>query len=414
MTGARLLIVAGKGGVGKTTIAAATAIGAAQRGRRCVVTSLDRAHSLGDVLGLPLGPEPTPVAGVDNLWALEVDPQAELRRNWGALQSYLGRLLGYLGVGGAVAEEMAVLPGLEELLVLARLSELLSTDGFDLQVADFAPTASSLRYLSFPDLFSGALGKWIEWDRRIARLLRPLEGKYVRMPVPEERVYETIGQMVEMLAALRGLLADPEATGIRLVTVPERVILAESRRVLTYLGLFGLNVDAVVANRVLPSGADLGYLSAWGEVQARVMVEARADFAGLPILSLPMQPREVSGLAALSQLAHDLYGNRDPALLYRTEPPLTFLVDGDRPILSLRLPHAADSHLDLRRRGGELILTVGGWRRTVLLPDSFAGRPVEKASFSSGHLKVVFGAAGPSTEGRRRNERPHGDGVDPE
>jgi arsenite-transporting ATPase len=399
MTGARLLVVGGKGGVGKTTIAAATAIEAAARGRRCVVASLDRAHSLGDVLGQPLGPEPTPVVGLPNLWALEIDPQAELRRNWGALQSYLGRLLTYLGVGGAVAEEMAVLPGLEELLVLSRLSELVASGGYDLHVADLAPTASSLRYLSFPDLIGGALGRWIAWDRRIARLLRPLEGHYVRLPVPEEQVYETISAMASRLAGLRDLLADPTRTGVRLVMVPESVVLAETRRALTYLSLFGLNVDAIVVNRVLPAGADLGYLAGWGAVQARVVEQARDGFAGLPLLTLAMQPGEITGLAALRGLAGDLYGDRDPSLLYRGESPLTFGDEAGTLVLSLHLPEATDAALDLRRRGAELFVTVGGWRRAVLLPDSFARRPIEKATLRGGQLRVAFGGSTPGIEG---------------
>ena len=405
MTRAQLLIVGGKGGVGKTTIAAATAIGAASRGQRCLVASVDRAHSLGDVLGQPLGPEPAPVAGMEHLWALEVDAQAELRRHWGALQSYLGRLLTYLGVGGAVAEEVAVLPGLEELLVLTRLSELVSSGGFDVHVADFAPTASSLRYLSFPDLVGGSLGKWLEWDRRIASLVRPLAGRYVKMPVPEEHVYDAITAMANSLASLKDLLADPERTGVRLVMVPERVVLAETRRALTYLSLFGLSVDALVANRVLPAGADLGYLAGWRSAQTQVMDDAREATAGLPLLTLLFQPLEIAGIPALRRLADDLYGDRDPSLLYRADPPLTFGAEGNDLVVSLRLPHAAGADLDLRRRGSELILTVGGWRRTVLLPDSFAGRPVVKAALSGSQLRIVFGAPAPNVAGSGASAR---------
>lgn len=401
MTRATLLIVGGKGGVGKTTIAAATAIGAARAGRRCLVASLDRAHSLGDVLGQRLGPEPAPVAGVAKLWALEIDPQAELHRNWGALQSYLGRFLTYLGVGGAVAEEMAVLPGLEELLVLSRLAELVASGDFDLHVADLAPTASSLRYLSFPDLIGGALGRWIEWDRRFARLLRPFQGRYLTLPVPEEQDYEAITAMASRLASLRALLVDPLRTGVRLVMVPETVVFAETRRALTYLSLFGLGVDAIVANRMIPPGADLGYLADWSQVQARVLAEARAAFADLPLLTLPWQPREIRGLAALERLAGELYGERDPALRYHAASPLAFREEGDAAVLALQLPGTSDADLDPRRRAGELILTVGGWRRTVLLPDSLAGRPVVKATVNGTELRIVFGHGAPALEGDR-------------
>jgi arsenite-transporting ATPase len=388
---AQLLIVGGKGGVGKTTIAAATAIAAAERGRRCVVASIDRAHSLGDVLGQPLGPEPMRVEGAENLWALELDPQAELRREWGALQSYIGRLLAYLGAAAAVADEMAILPGLEELLVLARLSELVSAEEFDLCVADFAPTASSLRYLSFPGLVGGTLGKWIEWDHRLARLLRPLEGRYMRVPVPEERVYDAIGRLANRIALLEALLADAARTGVRLVMVPESVVLAETRRAITYLSLFGLSTDVVIANRVFPAGADLGYLSTWSAIQQRLMEQARADFSGVPLLTLPWQSSEIVGLDALRGLAVELYGAEDPGRLRRGEPPIVFETEGNNLVLSVALPHAAQAQMDLRQRDSELVLTVGGWRRTIALPDSFAGRRVTKATWRQDRLRVLFG-----------------------
>jgi arsenite-transporting ATPase len=397
MTTAQLLIVGGKGGVGKTTIAAATALAAADRGKRCVVASLDRAHSLGDVLGEPLGPEPALVSGTRNLWALEVDPQTELRREWAAIQGYLGRLLTYLGVGGAVADEMAVLPGLEELLVLARLAELVSSDAFDLCVADFAPTASALRYLSFPALLGGALGKWIEWDHRLARLLRPLEGRYLRVPVPEERVYATTRQLAERIGSLQELLSDPQRTVARLVMVAESVVLAETRRALTYLSLFGVSTDAVVANRVFPSSTDLGYLSGWSEVQNGVLDQARSDFADLKLLVLHWQAREVVGLEALRQVAMELYRGEDPAVLHQTEASLGFGSDGADLVMSITLPRVSDAHMDLRHRAGELVLTVGSWRRTIALPDSFAGRRVKKATWSGGRLHVLFGSIASNT-----------------
>jgi arsenite-transporting ATPase len=306
------------------------------------------------------------------------------------LQSYFGRLLSYFGAAAAIADEMAVLPGLEELLVLARLSELVSAD-FDLCVADFAPTASSLRYLSFPSLVGGTLGKWIEWDHRFARLLRPLQGRYMRVPVPEERVYETVSRLASRIGTLQDLLSDAQCTGVRLVMVPESVVLAETRRAVTYLSLFGLSTDAVVANRVLPDGADIGYLGGWAQVQERVLEQARADFAGLPVLTVRWQSHEVLGLDALRHLATELYGGEDPGLLHRTEPPLTFRSEDNQMVLSISLPHAAQTHMDLRHREGELLLTVGAWRRTIALPDSFTGRRVTKAAWSQGHLRVTFG-----------------------
>lgn len=388
----RLLCIAGKGGVGKTTVAAATAAATA-RERRCLVVSLDRAHNLGDVLRAPLGPDPAAIPGQPNLWAAELDPQAELSRHWSAIAAYCGRFLRYLGLGGAVAEEMAVLPGLEELLTLSRLAELLETDAFDLVIADFAPTASSLRYLSLPELLHGAFGRFFELDRKAARLLRPLPQRVIKLPVPEEAVYEGVTTLAARLDRLRALLADPAQAVVRLVMIPERVALEETRRALGYLGLFGLNVDAVVVNRLLPPEALQGYFAAWGQIQEGVLADARASFADFALLSLRAQPDEVLGVAALRALAAELYGDRDPAAAYTQHSPFQYGEEAGRPVLRVALPTVAAGAPDLRRRERELILTVGGWRRLIPLPDSLAGRPIERARQAAGSLTIVFAAS---------------------
>jgi arsenite-transporting ATPase len=392
MSGARLLLLAGKGGVGKTTVAAATAVAAAGRGTRTLVVSLDRAHSLGDVLRVPLGPGPLPVPPRDGLWAMELDPQVELRRHWGVLQRYLGRLFRYLGMSAASAEEMAVLPGLEELLALARLADLLAADDYDLVIADLAPTASSLRYLSFPDLVDGPLRKWLALDHAMVRLLRPLQGRGLDVPLPEDAVYRGVSELAERLGQLRGLLADAERAAVRLVMVPESVVLEETQRALASLHLFGLNVDAIVVNRVLPEATAQGFLQAWAAVQAGVLASAQQCFTDVAVLPLPWQPTEVLGVQALAQLGADLYGTREPGTFFRVQPPLHLHEEGGRTVLSLAVPQALGEALDLRRRQDALILTVGAWRRLIPLPASLAGRAV-KARLAAGRLDIIFDAS---------------------
>jgi len=399
MTAARLLGIAGKGGVGKTTVAAATALAAAAGGQRTLVVSLDRAHSLGDVLGVPLGPQPLRVADQTGLWAMELDPQSELRRHWQAIQSYLGRFLTYLGLGGAVAEEMAVLPGLEELLAMAGLADLLAEGRYDLVVADFAPTADSLRFLSLPDLLHGALGRWIDLDHKAVRLLRPFQSR-LSIPVPEEAVYEGISDLGRRLDGLRAILSDPTRAVLRLVMLPEQLALAETRRALAYLHLFGLSVDAVIVNRLFPPDAPLGYLAPWAAVHARVLAEARAQFADLTILTLPAQPTEALGATALRLLAAQCYADHDPAAFYPVQPPVRFQQDGGSTLLTLSLPHASGSQLDLRRREQELLVTVGAWRRAIPLPDALAGRAIQSARLIAGRLEIVFAPEA------RRDEHP--------
>jgi arsenite-transporting ATPase len=389
---ARLLLMAGKGGVGKTTVAAATAVAAAACGNRTLVVSLDRAHSLGDVLRIPLGPGPTPLPSCDALWAMELDPQAELHRHWGVLQRYLGQLFRYLGMSGATADEMAILPGLEELLTLARLSDLLAADDYDLVVADLAPTASSLRYLSFPDLVAGPLKKWLALDHAVVRLLRPLQGRGLDVPLPEDGVYEGVAALAGRLGRLRDLLADAQRAAVRLVMVPESVVLDETERALGAMSLFGLNVDAVVVNRVLPEEAAQGFLGSWHAVQAGVLTRASASFAEVALLPLPWQPAEVLGIPALARLASALYGDRDPGAFFRAQPPLQFREEGGGTVLTIAVPRAPGDALDLRRRDQELIVTVGGWRRAITLPASLVGRSV-KARLAAGTLYIRFEAA---------------------
>lgn len=386
----RVVLVSGKGGVGKTTVAAATAVGAAGRGRRVLVVSLDRAHNLGDVLGVPLGPEPRLVPGTRNLWALEADPQAELGRQWRALSGYFARLLEWAGVGGAEADEIAVFPGLEELLMLSRLTELVESGDYDLVIADLAPTASSLRLLSFPELMAGPLGRFIRWDRRVVRVARPALKRLMSLPIPEEDTYEALDAIALRLTHLREILTDPRVTTVRLVSIPERVVVDETRSAFTLLSLFGLSVDAVVLNRVLPPELARGYLAGWTRIQAREIARAKEQFGAAPLFELRFQPDEVSGAGALLAVASELYGRRDPAAVFVEAPPLRFREQGGETLLELRLPHAAPRSLDLKHREGELIVTVGGWRRQLPLPDSLKGRVVDSARFAGGALEIRF------------------------
>ena len=390
MSDTRLLIISGKGGVGKTTIAAATAVAAANRGYRTLVVSLDRAHNLGDVFQYRPGSVPTKVPGLAYLNAMEIDPQSELNSSRPVLKTYFRRIFTYLGMGGVEAEEMSVFPGLEELLVLTRLSELVDNNKYDLIVADMAPTASSLRYLSFPDMMEGVLGKLVRWDQRIATLMRPLQGRYLKIPIPEDEVYNSFRELARSLGDLRKLLADPARTVVRLVMTPENIVLEETRRAFTYLSMFGLTVDSVIINRLLPEEVTQGYLHAWGEIQERVVALTREGFAGLPIQTLYFRPTEVLGIPQLLQTAAELYNETDPMNFQHTESPYSYQKDGDTTILSLHLPNIVGDSLDLRRRDQDLILTLDGWRRVILLPDFLAGHSVAKARLSEGYLRISF------------------------
>ena len=386
----RVVLVSGKGGVGKTTVAAASAVVAAGRGHRVLVASLDRAHNLGAVLGVELGAEPRAVAGVPRLWALEADPQAELRRHWRALGGYFARLLEWAGVGGAEADEIAVFPGLEELLVLSRLCELVESKRYALVVVDLAPTASSLRLLSFPELMAGPFGRFVKWERSFLRMTRPAFKRLLSMPVPEEEVYRALEAIAGRLARLRALLTDPERAVVRLVSLPERVVMDETRSAFTLLSLFGLCVDAVVLNRVLPRELGRGYLGAWTRIQSRERERAREQFGATPLFELRFWPEEVIGARALATVGEELYGAHDPARPLVSAPPLSFRDEAGSTVLELKLPHLDGEALDLKQRDDGLIVTVGGWRRQLPLPASLRDRPVRSACLRDGALVIHF------------------------
>jgi arsenite-transporting ATPase len=383
----RVVLVSGKGGVGKTTVAAATAVRAAAMGHRTIVVSVDRAHNLGDVLGARLGATPVEVA--PNLVALEADPQAELQRQWGALQGYFARFFEWAGLGGAEAEEIAIFPGLEELLLLTRVAEIVETGEHDLVVVDLAPTASSLRLLGFPELMAGPIGRMVKWERRFLRVMRPALRHVVDAPLPSEDLYVAIDQISRRLSSLRDLLTDPERTAVRLVSIPERVVVEETQRAFTLLALFGLTVDGVIVNRVLPPDVG-GYLGRWLEIQARERARASELFAAATVTELRFQPDEVIGVDALANAAQEIYGDRDPSRPLVTRPPLRFETSGTATVLVIELPHAPARDLDLRQRDDELIVTHGGWRRRLALPPSLRGRDVTDAKFSAGALRIRF------------------------
>ncbi len=384
------MLVSGKGGVGKTTVAAATAAGAATHGHRTLAISLNRAHNLGGVLETALGPEPVAVEGQPGLFALEADPQAELERQWRVLSRYFTRFLAWAGVGGAEAAEVAVLPGLEELLVLTRLVDVVESGDYDVVVVDLAPTASSLRMLSFPELLTGPLGRLLSLERSVMRFARPAMKRMTQAPLPEDEVYDAIENIAGQLQRLRELLVDPARTVVRLVAVPERIVIDESKSAYALLSLFGLCVDCLVLNRVLPDGAAVGWFESWGRVQKRERARAEQELAGLELRELAFQKDEVSGVRALARCAREIYGARDPAAPFSSEAPARFSdVDG-APQLELHIPSTERSDVNLLARPDALIITVGGWRRQLPLPASLQGRAVERARFVDDKLVVHF------------------------
>ncbi|HEX2028133.1 MAG TPA: ArsA family ATPase, partial [Nitriliruptorales bacterium] len=363
---ARVLLFTGKGGVGKTTVAAATAARAASDGARVLVTSTDPAHSLADVFDLPLGDAPTPVA--PNLAAQQIDPQLRLEEHWREVRDYLVELLAWGGLAEVQAEELALLPGLDELFSLVDLRSRIEARDHDLIVVDCAPTAETLRFLALPDAVRWYVERVVVPGRHIARAVRPVATRVSTLPIPEDRVFGAVQRLHRDLGAVHALLQDPGVTSVRLVINPERVVISEALRTATSLSLFGYALDAVVVNRLLPDAVSDPYLARWKARHAEHLTTVRHSFAPTPVLTARLFDDELQGLTALHRLAASIYGDMDVAAVLHHSRPVHLRRDGDDYRLSIALPFASKDDLQLHRRGHELHVKVAGVKRTVPLP----------------------------------------------
>jgi arsenite-transporting ATPase len=388
--GTRLVVVTGKGGVGKTTVAAATAARAAEQGRRTLVVSTDPAHSLGDVLGREVGDDPTVVGA--RLSAQQLDARLRLERHWMVLRSYLAELLQWTGATSVGAEELTVLPGVEELLALTAVAGEVRSGAWDLVVVDCAPTAETMRLLSLPEVLGWWMARVMPVGRRVGRVLAPTARSVLGIPVAGVEVWDALERLERELGSLREVLTDPARTSVRLVTTAEKVVVAETRRTATYLGLFGLHIDTVVVNRLLPETVTDPFFTRWQRLQAEQLAVLRDGFAPIPVRPAPLGAEEPVGLGSLRRLARVVYGRACPGdSLHRGERLRIADGDGGSVVLTLALGFAERGRLELARRHDELVVTIGPYRRSVLLPDTLAGRPVTTARVDDGNLEVRFG-----------------------
>jgi len=392
----RLVLYTGKGGVGKTTTAAATAVRAAERGVRTLVASADGAHSLGDVLERRLGPRPQAVAPdrLPGLDAVEIAARDELARHWSRIREFLVALMTHQGVEGVVAEELALLPGADELSTLLAVEEHLASGAYDLVVVDCAPTDAALRVLTLPDLAGRALRLVLPLARALAGAVVPVARHLTRVPLPGSEVFREVEELFRArLGALRRRVTSPE-TSVRLVVTPERLVIDEARRAHTELSLFEVPCDAVVMNRLLPeAAAGEPFFREWGRVQERRRREVAELFAPLPLLEAPLQDDEVTGLARLAAHGRALFGRRAPGALLCRSPRVRFGRDAEGYRATIPLPGAERAALDVVKIDGELTVTAGSRRRSLLLPRRVASLALTGARLEGASLVVRFGAA---------------------
>lgn len=387
----RIILFTGKGGVGKTSSAAATALLAARRGIRTVVISTDPAHSLGDSLDIPLGEEPRPIA--DHLDALEINPYWETESYWGHIQRYLASLMVSQGVDQAIAGELASLPGLGELFSLVRLARFDREQAYDLAIVDCAPTGESLRLLNLPQVLSKGLGATRKLDRFI---IKPVLHSVMKVAsslsnlVPDEGVTRAWNHALGRLSEICDLLTDPQKTSVRLVMNPEKMVIKESQRALTNLNLYGITVDAVVVNRVLGAEARDGYMAGWYARQQAYLAEIDRLFYPIPIRTSPLFPQEVVGTDALLQLGTSLWGHDDPTAFFYSGKALQLEREGEDWRLVLHLPLVAGEEVAVHHLGNEMSFVVKGKRYHVALPEILAGMEPGHACLREGRFTVPF------------------------
>jgi arsenite/tail-anchored protein-transporting ATPase len=385
----RVLLFTGKGGVGKTTTSAATAALAARRGHKTLVLSTDPAHSLADALGVQLGDEPTEVD--DCLFGQQVDTQRAFEASWREVQHYLREVLEQGGVDPLEAEELTVLPGADEVLALLELRDQVASGRWDVVIVDCAPTAETLRLLALPEALGWYMERVFPAERRLVRTLRPVLSHFAGVPMPPDQVFAAVERLHGELSEVRRLLTDPAMTSVRLVLTPESVVVAESRRTLTSLSLYGYRVDGVVANRVFPSHGDDPWRAQWVAAQSEQLADVDASFGPLPVWRAPYQPTEPVGLDALTGFADELYADDDPLAVVETVDPVTVeRLTADEFVLTIALPHADRRDVDLVRKGDELVVTVGPYRRVLALPSALRRCQVEGAALREGRLRVRF------------------------
>lgn len=383
----RVLLHTGKGGVGKTTVALATAFGAAAHGHRVCVLSTDPAHSLADALAMPVGASMRAIgAGV---WAREVRAQTELDRSWTNVQQWLRELLRE-EADRLVAEELLAFPGIEELMALRAVREVEASGEFDVCVVDCAPTGSTMRMLRFPDALRIFMSHFFELERRGARLLRPLmRGFDFGRLVPEEAFFDAFERLYEEIDDVQRILLDDERTSARLVTNPSRVVIDETRRSFAYLSLYGVATDGVIVNRIMPEAAGSGYFSRWVERERESLEEIEASFP-VPIRRVALRSAEVIGPAALAAFGDEVFGGDDPAARQSSGRPIRIRRGGGRPRLEIDLPGVFKEEIDVVVRGADLHLRVRDGRRSIRLPDSLVGRGVERVRLRDETLEIGF------------------------
>lgn len=385
----RIILYTGKGGVGKTSIAAATAVKSAERGLKTLVVSTDAAHSLGDSLDMRLSPEPMEIR--KNLWAQEIDSIHEVEKGWGKVQEYMTALFTAKAVKDITTEELTVFPGMEDLLSLLRILQYYKEKTFDVIIIDCAPTGETLALLSFPDMLRWWMDKLFPMKRKALKIVKPVIEPLLGVPMPSDGVMGELENIYNQLDEMRQILSDREITSIRIVVNPEKMVIKEAQRSFTYLNIYNFNVDAIMVNRVIPDNVQDTYFKVWKDIQARYKEMIQDSFSPLPICHAPLFEREVVGLEMLERMGGEIFADSDPIRILYNKQTQQVKKEGAEYIFSIYMPFIEKKDLSLNQKGDELIIRVGNVKRNITLPRTLLNHSILGARFEEDVLKIRFG-----------------------
>jgi arsenite/tail-anchored protein-transporting ATPase len=389
----RLILMTGKGGVGKTSVAAATGLRCAELGYRTLVLSTDPAHSLADSFDLEMGHDPREVR--PNLWGAELDALKELEGNWGAVKRYITQVLQARGMEGVQAEELAILPGMDEIFGLVRMKRHYDEGIYDVLIIDSAPTGTALRLLSLPEVGGWYMRKFYKPLQAVSVALRPLVEPLFRpiagFSLPNKEVMDAPYEFYEQIEALQKILMDNTVSSVRLVTNPEKMVIKESLRAHAYLSLYNVSTDLIIANRIIPATVTDPFFKTWKENQEKYRQQIHENFHPLPVKEVPLYTEELCGLEALDRLKETLYGDEDPSKVYYQETTLRVVQEGNSLYsLELYLPGIAKDQIQLNKTGDELNIRIGNHRRNMVLPQALAALQPTGAKMDEDYLKIKF------------------------
>jgi arsenite-transporting ATPase len=390
----RIIVFSGKGGVGKTTVAAATGVKTARLGLKTIVISIDIAHSLSDAFDLEVDLQDHNKGDArqvsENLWIQEVDIQEELDRHWGDVSQYLAAIMGSGGMTETLAEELAIIPGMEDVISLLYINQYYKEKTFDVILVDCAPTGETLRFISMPSTLEWYMKKIFTFQRTIMKVARPIAKKVTDIPAPEDSYFAALKDLFNKLEGVDEVLLDREVTSVRLVSNAERMVVRETQRAFMYLCLYGLVVDAVIVNRLFPEEVRDEYFSDWLSTQQRSLEQIRRIFDPIPIKTVNILKDEVVGEKGLSEMGDMIYQDENPSSVLYSDTPYQVKREGDKHILMIKLPFVSKEYVDLFKQDSELVVRIGSFKRHVFLPRALASKTPSKAKMEDDYLKVEF------------------------